>query len=302
MPSADFDLNLIRVLLDLAETQNMSRTAQRLGKTPGAISKNLQKLRDETGDLLFIRKSSGLSPTPFTVNMVKKLKKIQGDIDFAFSSETFVPAKFQGEVVIATYPVLEDILQPQLLNKLKSDAPNASIRFINWQANTYHEILTENIHIGIGFMNEFCSKTITQRVVGCNEFALYMRQSHPAKSIEDALTFPLAILRVNGWNSEYVNFSQHLERKSIPHRVEFQSEDLHSFVKCLHASDFVSPLPNFPSNRELKKIPLDGFDTNVDIVACYPTTHRNEEFYQWLFKAVKHVYAAYSKRVYSASE
>lgn len=290
MPSANFDLNLIKVLLDLAETQNMSHTARRLGKTPSAISKNLQKLRDETGDQLFIRRSSGLAPTPFAVNLVKKLNKIQGHINFAFASEVFTPATFQGEIIIAANPIIEDILQPHLLTKLKAEAPNISVRFINWQANTYDEVLAEKVHVGIGFMNVFCSKEITQRVIGRNEFSLYMRADHPATTIEEALTYPLAILRVNGWNSEYINFSQHLERKSIAHRVEFQSEDLNSFMKYLRVSDLIAPLPRFPSNKELKKIPLAGFDNNIDIVACYPTTHRNEHFYQWLFKTIKHVY------------
>lgn len=296
MPSTDFDLNLIKVLLDLAKTKNMSQTARRLGKTPSAISKSLQKLRDETNDLLFIRKSSGLSPTPFTVKLVKNLTKIQGDIDFAFASDTFKPKQFQGEIVIAVNPVLEDIVQPHLFKKLKAEAPNISVRFVNWQVNTYHEILAEEVHIGIGFMNEFCSKEMTQRVVGINEFSLYMRPDHPAENLADALTYPIAILRVNGWNSEYINFSQHLERKSIPHHVEFQSENLSAFLKCLRCSDFISPLPKFPSNRELKKMSLEDFDTNVEIVACYPTTHRNESFYQWLFKIIKQVYAEDSSR------
>lgn len=290
MLNANFDLNLIRVFLVIAETQNISVAAKRLGKTPSALSKSLQKLRDETGDQLFIRRSSGLSPTPYAVTLERKLKAVRSDIQFAFANEKFEPRDFQGEIVIAANAALQDIFQPHLMLALAEQAPKASFSFINRQATTYHDLLTEKVHVAIGFWNDICSKEVKQKVIGENEFSLYARSEHPANSEEEALNYPLAILRVNGWNSEYINFSQHLTRQGITHRVDYKFEDLNGFLSCIENTDCVTPLPYFPKLNSYKRYPISDVDTKVKIVACYPSSHRDAAFYQWLVKVIERIY------------
>ncbi|MFN1581492.1 LysR family transcriptional regulator [Vibrio rotiferianus] len=290
MLSTNFDLNLIRVFLTIAETQNITTAAKRLGKTPSALSKSLQKLRDETGDQLFVRKSSGLSPTPYAVMLERKLKTVQSDLQMAFANEKFDPKEFQGEIVIAVNAALQDILQPNLMLMLATHAPKATFSFINRQASTYQDLLSEKVQVAIGFWNDICSKEIKQKVIGENTFSLYARNSHPATNLEEALQSPLAILRVNGWNSEYTNFSQHLMRQGIAHRIQYTFEDLNAFLSCIENTDCITPLPYFPKLRGFKHFALNEFECNIKIVACYPSSHRDAMLYQWLVPIIEQAY------------
>ena len=294
MLSTNFDLNLIRVFLTIAETQNISVAAKRLGKTPSALSKSLQKLRDETGDQLFIRKSSGLSPTPYAVMLERKLKAVRSDIQIAFANEKFEPKNFQGEIVIAINAALQDIFQPHLMQMLASHAPKATFSFINRQASTYQDLLAEKVHVAVGFWSDICSKEIKQKVIGENRFSLYARKAHPATTLEEALRSPLAILRVNGWNSEYINFSQHLTREGLAHHVQYKFEDLNAFLSCIENTDCVTPLPYFPKLEEFKHFALDKFECDIKLVACHPSSHRDAALNQWLVKTIEQAYKKYN--------
>ncbi|MFT6987693.1 MAG: DNA-binding transcriptional LysR family regulator [Psychromonas sp.] len=116
-----------------------------------------------------------------------------------------------------------------------------------------------------------------------------MNEKHPANSINEALQYPLATLKVNGWNSEYIKFTRHLKKESVTHHVAFTSEDLTSLVMCIENSELIAPLPSFLANAKMpfKSLSLQAYNDDIEVVACVATTHRNDPFYQWLVTLVK---------------
>ncbi|WP_259650712.1 MULTISPECIES: LysR family transcriptional regulator [unclassified Shewanella] len=281
------DLNQIKLLLDLVHTKNMSRTAQRLGKTTSAISKNLQRLREELCDPLFIRQSSGLEPTTYALTLAAKLTKIQKDIDAAFDSESFEPRLFKGKITLAANAALIHQYQGELLLALTEQAPLANIEIVQWQEDSYQRILDGSINAGLHFLNENCTQSIMQYVFQRHEIVLVARAKHSASSVTEALSSPLAVLKIHGWNTDTVRFSRYLYQKGIEHNVRLQCEDFPSLLSCLERSNFVSPLPSFLCSDGLKALPLDEPGNEISSVVCIPSTHRNEPLYQWLVGLIK---------------
>lgn len=265
----------------------MSRTAQRLGKTTSAISKNLQRLREELCDPLFIRQSSGLEPTTYALTLAVKLSKIQKDIDAAFDSESFNPKLYRGKITLAANVALLHYYQPKLLMALLEQAPLANIEIVQWQENSYQKILDGSINAGLHFLNENCTQSITQYVVQRHEIMLITGAKHSALTATEALLSPLAILKIHGWNTDAVRFSRYLYQREVEHSVRLQCEDLGSLFACLEHSDYVSPLPSFLASKNLKALPLDERGNEISSVVCMPSTHRNEPLYQWLVTLIK---------------
>ena len=58
------DLNLLVALEALLEERSVSKAAERLYITQSAMSKTLGRLRDLFDDQLFVRRGSGMVPTP----------------------------------------------------------------------------------------------------------------------------------------------------------------------------------------------------------------------------------------------
>lgn len=61
----NLDIQNILVIKRMYELRNVSLVAESLGKTPGAISKNLAKLKNQLDDPLFIQSKQGFEPTSF---------------------------------------------------------------------------------------------------------------------------------------------------------------------------------------------------------------------------------------------
>ncbi|MFI3276622.1 LysR family transcriptional regulator [Vibrio sp.] len=63
----DLDLNLLKTLIVLTEKQNLNKAGVVLGLTESAVSKQLNRLREQLNDDLFVRMSGKFEPTDYTV-------------------------------------------------------------------------------------------------------------------------------------------------------------------------------------------------------------------------------------------
>ena len=76
----------LEILIDLAKTLNISRTAQRLYTTQSAVTKRLQKLEAELGAPLFIRSKKGLLAEPLLDQILPELTAAADAMDRARSA------------------------------------------------------------------------------------------------------------------------------------------------------------------------------------------------------------------------
>ncbi|MFT5707410.1 MAG: DNA-binding transcriptional LysR family regulator [Oceanospirillaceae bacterium] len=284
-----FDLNLLPLLIDLCKTQNMSQTAKKLGKTTSAISKSVQKLREELDDELFTRTASGLKATPYTEALVKQLISIQKDLNSAISGQRFKPETYRGSITIVANSVLLSCYQQPLYQAIKKQAPQAQVIFQHWQENSYQRLIDGEVDLALHFFNESCSKAVYQRIIDQCQVVLLARKKLPVDSLKEALAYPLAIHQVQGWNSDYVNFSRLLSKQGIQHNIVLKSEDLSFILQQLATDNLICPLPDLLINKQLKAIPLPEYENKLDIVSCVASTHRHQALQKWLASLIKQI-------------
>jgi DNA-binding transcriptional LysR family regulator len=70
------DLNLLSVLLALAEDPHLTRVAEGLGLSQPALSHALKRLREQFGDPLFVRGGRGLIPTPKLISLIPRVRAV----------------------------------------------------------------------------------------------------------------------------------------------------------------------------------------------------------------------------------
>ncbi len=74
------DLNLLRVLTTVFETQSVTVAAERLYITQPSVSYALKRLREEFNDELFVRNNSGMAPTPLAAQLYQVFNRTLGEI------------------------------------------------------------------------------------------------------------------------------------------------------------------------------------------------------------------------------
>jgi DNA-binding transcriptional LysR family regulator len=133
----DFDkieLHLVRVLYTLITERNVSRAALRLKTTQPAVSAQLKRLRELTGDPLLVRAGNTMTPTAAALNMVGAAAALLQEADRLFSPrirhQGFDPATSRAVFRIAASDYLDPLFLPELVTRLREVAPLAQIELL----------------------------------------------------------------------------------------------------------------------------------------------------------------------------
>ncbi len=122
------DLHLIRVLHTVLTERSVSRAAIRLGMYQPAVSAALKKLRGLSGDPLLVRSGAGMVPTDAGVRMIEPSASILRAAESLFSdARGFEPATARQTFRIAASDYLDPLFLPQLVARIKQQAPHCLI-------------------------------------------------------------------------------------------------------------------------------------------------------------------------------
>lgn len=119
------DLNLLVTLEAVYRERNLTRAARRLFVTQSAVSHALARLRAQLGDPLFVRRASGVEPTPVTVRLAPQIGEALRVLRRALASNEFEPARDLGRVRVAIHDELEPAVLPGLARRLAAAAAGA---------------------------------------------------------------------------------------------------------------------------------------------------------------------------------
>src|ERR1700710_2656493 len=71
-----FDLNLLVVFEVLMAERNVTRAAERLGRTQSAVSHSLSRLRQQLNDPLLIKAGVRMAPTTFALDLLEQARPL----------------------------------------------------------------------------------------------------------------------------------------------------------------------------------------------------------------------------------
>jgi DNA-binding transcriptional LysR family regulator len=128
---ANIDLHLVRVLHTVIAERSVSRAALRLQTTQPVVSAQLKRLRALTGDPLLVRAGPGLVPTDAALAMLAPAERLLQEAELLFAPRQrqtiFAPAQASMTFRIAASDYLDPLFLPELVARLKTEAPEAQI-------------------------------------------------------------------------------------------------------------------------------------------------------------------------------
>ncbi len=128
----NLDLNLLKMFITLYQERNMRKAAERLFVSQPAVSKALQRLRDQLGDELFVKTHQGLRATEYANQLADKVAPILDNLSLVLNSDNqFDPSQLQGVLKLAISPFLLSSISSQLFIAIRQQAPNVQIQFLN---------------------------------------------------------------------------------------------------------------------------------------------------------------------------
>jgi DNA-binding transcriptional LysR family regulator len=134
---ADFDkieLQLVRVLHTVIAERSVSRAAMRLNSSQPAVSAQLRRLRELTGDALLVRSGAGMTPTAAALELLAPAERLLREADALFGAREragrgsgFDPASATLRYRIAASDYLDPFFLPALVAHLQRAAPHVQL-------------------------------------------------------------------------------------------------------------------------------------------------------------------------------
>ena len=139
------DLNLLRVFDALLDERNVTRAGARLGLSQSAVSHALGRLRLLLDDELFVRRSSGMDPTPRALEIGPALHTALLQMQTALAPAGFDPAVSERRFSISAGPYGCAVLIPHVVRLLGRHAPGATLQVTPHGAGTVEALDTGRV-------------------------------------------------------------------------------------------------------------------------------------------------------------
>lgn len=243
----EIDLNLLMVLDALYEEGSVTAAAVRLKTSQPTVSFGLNKLRASLGDELFVRDGSGMRPTPFAQQIEEPVRRILGIVrQDLLRQRGFEPATAQRSFAFSTSDIGELVFLPEIIARLRSEAPGVTLRCLSLPPDELQEALAEGIvDIALGYFPDLQGALIYQQKLFEHPFTCVVREGHPV--IGDSLTpeqfasLEHAVVEQKGRSQEIAE--RRMAELGIERRIILRSPHFMSIPLLVASSDLISVVP-----------------------------------------------------------
>lgn len=153
------DFQQYRLLLDLAQTRNITNTAKRLGYTQPGASHILKKIESELGFSVIYREKYGVTLTPAAELLLPQIRKIMAEQEKFLQQVSAINGLEYGKVRIGAYSSVAVHLLPEILRQFKELHPSLEIDIREGGADNILEWMDKNL-IDCAFISRPYAKNI----------------------------------------------------------------------------------------------------------------------------------------------
>ena len=290
------DIKQLRIFQALLREQNVSRVADQVGLTQQAISDQLKKMREIFDDRLFLRKSNGLIPTPFAVDLGLKTEKVLAGFDALLSPDEFDPASATATYVIAATDYAQQVVLPSLLSQIRANAPGIKIIIRDFDIDNLHELMVTNrVNLAIAFP-DYIPKSYSRITLFTEHHICVASKNSTLQgknlSLRDIASKPQIIASPSRPNFKG-SIDTLFEEAGLNRNVVISAPCFSVVPAYIENTDAIAFLPSRTLlNNKLKVLELNEHLMDFDIVAAWHSRSNQDSLHNWIINILKKEYDA----------
>jgi LysR family transcriptional activator of mexEF-oprN operon len=254
-----FDLNLMVVFEVLMAERNVTRAAERLGRTQSAVSHSLSRLRSQLGDPLLIKGGVRMQPTAFAIDLMEQARPMLRGIERVLSPRrVFDPACSQRVFRLAA-PDFASTLFTSLLARLRSEASGVSVEWTTAREPTLLDVAEGQVDVAIVPAQLRMPDGVNSEAIGALKWRCFGRRGHPAFSKWGRKSWshwPHLAVRVGDSLTSPVNLAAGAAR--LERRIAGWVPHFSAIAPILAGSDLLATLPSIAMAATLHPYRLDS--------------------------------------------
>ena len=260
------DLRQCEVFVDLSETQNISKTAERLGYSQPGVSHILKTLEEECGFPLAIRQKYGLTLTPMGEQLLPAVRSLLKRRENLMETITAINGLEEGTISIGTYASISIHLLPAILKEFSRMHPTIQFSIREGGVDSILQDLHEH-YIDFAFMSvpdDFTGDFIP--LMDDSLVAIFPKGSEYVKTHKKLVISDLSDMNfiLSAAGNDY-DINQALRDTTIASAANFSFFDDRSIISMVSSGLGVSIL---------SELIIRGMSDNLDVLALYPPAKR----------------------------
>ncbi|MGL6257686.1 LysR family transcriptional regulator [Vibrio sp. WXL210] len=232
------DLKMLRTLLVLIETRNVSQAAELLGLQQSTVSYQLGKLRQVLNDPLLVRSGRGFEPSTYAKQIHSGLTAHFNAIERLLFNDHFDKKTATGTLRLACHRNGSRNFIGQLLGEIKYQLPLVRMEIVDWTEQVPSMIKEGKIDFAIGFEGDKLSQLQSIPLVEVG-YQIVMSHAHPmAEKVigkQTVFDYPHAVVSTNEAVERWLDYLA--DRQNKPRSVEFTSTSMEFTTMALEGTD-----------------------------------------------------------------
>lgn len=254
---AGIDLNLLVLFVALYKERSVSRAARRVGLSQSAASHALSRLRDLTGDELFVRVGRGMLPTPRADALAGPVSEALAGLVRSLARETdFDPMLARASFRIGAVDLAAVMIVPQLMLRIAERAPNVQLIVSALPEVLFRKLADGEIDLALGGAG--AEVELRSQIVLQEEFVCLVRSAHPCLqaglTVEGYASLPHALVSPRGLARGYVDTA--LARIGLSRQVVYVTPTLQAAASVVARSDLVLTTTRRTAQLAAQSLPL----------------------------------------------
>ncbi|WP_172326801.1 LysR family transcriptional regulator [Mangrovicoccus sp. HB161399] len=209
LPVHSIDGRLLRLFLEVYESNSVSRAAERLGLTQSTVSHGLERLRRGLDDPLFVKDGRNIVPTAQADYLAPRIRQALSALEALSEPQDFMPSRETRAVTIACNAHELHVEAAAILGALRREAPDLPVRFLPLgRAGIARSLLDDpSVDLAIGVRMGPYAQEFESVPLLCDQLAVFHdpQQRGPVASLEDFAMAQHAVLNFGGGRPSLVD-------------------------------------------------------------------------------------------------
>jgi DNA-binding transcriptional LysR family regulator len=174
------DLNLLATLAVLLAEGNVARAAERLRLSPSAMSRQLARLRQATGDPLLVRAGRGLVPTPRALELRDRAGALVQEVEAVLRpAHELDLARLERTFTLRTRDGFVENFGPALIERVAAQAPGVRLRFLPKPDKDNAPLRDGSVDLETGVVGQGTGPEMRVQALLRDRFVGVVRAGHP---------------------------------------------------------------------------------------------------------------------------
>jgi DNA-binding transcriptional LysR family regulator len=251
----NFDWALMRSFLAVMDEGSLQAAARKLSSTQPTIGRHMAELEQQLGAVLFERAGTSLRPTHTATLVAEQARQMSQGADAVARAVASRSEELTGTVRVAASEVVACYAMPQLLAKLRQQAPGISIELV--ASNQASNLLRRDADIAVRMFRPTQTNLVAKKIAEVG-VAAYAHTSYVKRRGAPATPMDLLKHELVGYDREDTIIKGFRSYKLAirPENFALRTDDHRTYFEAVRAGLGIGFLSHFTALRDKQLVHL----------------------------------------------